>query len=461
MFIDGVALGQTPIYDLQQCIEMARTKNPTVLQARLGLQINQIQLDQSKANRNPVVNSSANHNYNFGRSIDVGTNQFVTRKIQSNNFSITSAVTLFNGYQLQNLVKQNNVQLAVGKKDLEVINNNISLAVANAYLQILLAEEQLQTTIKQKEITEAQLLRAKLLYEAGKMSRSSVVNIEAQLAGDDLAIVLSQNNVRSGYAQLTTLIQAENYSSFLIDKPNINAERSLTVSEITEVLEKAQSQMPEVEREKLKMQTAMLGMKISKGAYYPKLSLIAGLNTVYSESRIEYVNQRLNEKRVGYTEVSREYVLAPFYEYDTKVSPFGTQLKDNFGQNISLSLSVPIYNNSRVKNNVKISTMNYEISKMLLDNTLSQLKNDVIQAYANWESAKARFTSSLQNEKAQKLNFDFTKERFDAGLLNSVELLNAKNLWSTAQGNTIQARYELVFRRVILDFYKGIPLSLQ
>ncbi len=105
--------------------------------------------------------------------------------------------------------------------------------------------------------------------------------------------------------------------------------------------------------------------------------------------------------------------------------------------------------------------LNYEISKVAMDNTTIQLRNYVIQAYANWESARARYISSVQNETAQKLNFDFTKERFDAGLLNSVELLNAKNLWSNAQGNTVQAQYELVFRKIILDFYQGNPLSLE
>ena len=445
---------------LTQCINIAKAKNISLQQAQLSLASGKIQLDQSKTNRLPNLNGNAGHNYNFGRSIDPFTNQFVNQSIQSNNFSLSSNVTLFNGFQLQNTIKQNENNLKVAEKDLEVLNNNISLSVATLYLQILLNEEQLKNSLQQKTLTEAQLKRARQMYEAGNISRSSVVNLEAQLSNDDMAIVNAKNTIRNGYAQMATLLQMTNYEDFTIENPVVNVPASPTPT-VAQIIEKSLNVMPEIERDKLQLQSSLIGLEIAKGAYYPRLVLFGNMNTVYSQSRKERYDISTNFVTIGTVEGTNQNVISPFNSYKLRTTPFGQQLGDNFGQGIGLSLSVPIYNNHRVKNNIALSKIDYQNNELILKNTEQQLKNDIVTAHANYENASAQYTASIKNEEAQKLNFEFTNDRFEAGLLNSVELLNAKNQWSTAQINASQAKYEYVFRKLILDFYQGIPLSIK
>lgn len=445
---------------LTQCINLAKAKNISLQQAQLGISADQIQINQSKNNRLPNLNGSGGHNYNFGRSIDPFTNQYVNQSIQSNSFSLSTSITLFNGFQLQNTIKQNENNLKVSEKDLEVLNNNIALNVSTLYLQILLNEEQLKNSLQQKELTEAQLIRARQMYEAGNLSRSSVVNLEAQIANDDMAIVNAKSTIRNAYAQMATLLQMTNYEDFVIENPTISIPTGATPT-IEQIIEKSLITMPEIEREKLKMQSSLIGLEIAKGAYYPRLVLFGSVNTVYSQSRKERYDITTNFATIGVVEGTNQNVISPFSDYKLRTTPFGRQISDNFGQGIGLSLSVPIYNNHRIKNNIALSKINYNSNQLNLQSTEQQLKNDIVTAYANYENANSKYLASIKNEEAQKLNFEFTNERFEAGLLNSVELLNAKNQWSTAQINASQSKFEYVFRKLILDFYQGIPLSIK
>jgi outer membrane protein len=456
----NAAFGQE-ILDLRQCITIAQAKNISLKQAALSLENGKLQVSQNKANRLPNLNASAGHTYNFGRSIDPFTNQFNNQSIQSNNFSLSSGVILFNGFQIQNSIKQSEQALAVNSKDLEVLNNNISLSVSSLYLQILLNEELLNNFVLQKSLTAAQLERANSMFAAGNVSKSSVVNLEAQLASDDNLIVSAKNSIRNSYAQLAALIQMDDYNAYRIAKPELPKNTDDKMASLNEIIQKAQTLMPEIEREKLRLEQALTGIEIAKGAYYPRLSMFANLNTVYSESRKERYDIENTFIPVGFVEGSNERVLSPISTYKLKTTAFGQQLSDNFGQSIGLSLSVPIFNNYRVKNNVELGQIAYRQNQFTLENTALTLKNDIITAYANYENAVAALKSAQENTIAQQLNYDFTSDRFEAGLLNSVELLNAKNQWNTAQTNLTRARYEHIFRKLILDFYQGLPLRIE
>lgn len=453
------AFSQTRL-SLETCIQTALSKNISLQQATLGLENNRIQVNQSKTNRLPTVNGSAGHNYNFGRSIDPFTNQYITQSIQSNNFSVSSSMVLYNGFQLQNTIKQNENNLKVAEKNLEVLQNNISLNVANQYLQILLSNEQLKNARLQKSLTESQLKRAGELYEAGNQSRSSVVNLEAQVANDQVAIVNAESAVRNGYAQLAALLQESDYNNIRIQPIEVTEPAALGAS-LNTIIEKSFEAMPEIDRDKLQMQSSLIGLEIAKGAYMPRLSLFANLNTVYTQSRKERYDVQQSFITIGQVEGTGQNVLSPYSTYKLRTTAFGRQLADNFGQSLGLSLSVPIYNNGRIKNNVELNKISYRNNALVLENTKQTLRNNIITAYANYENAKATYLAAVQNEKSQKTNFDFASDRFDAGLVNSVELLNAKNTWVTATNNTLQARYEYVFRKLILDFYQGLPLRIQ
>ncbi len=446
---------------LQACIDLAKSKNIQLLQGQLAIDNGQIQLTQSKMNRMPSLNASAGHAYNFGRSIDPFTNQYNNQTIQSNSFSLNTGVVLFSGFQLKNSIIQSGINLKISEKDLEVLHNNVLLSVSSLYLQTLLNHSLLKNADIQLAQTQAQLERTRILFENGTVSRSSLVNLEAQLESDRSNRILAENNLRSAYVQLATLLQWEDYGSLKIIQPDLS---KITISEsnyvLTDILQSALSGLPEVEREKLRFQSAEMSERIAKGALYPRLTFFANLNTVYSQSRKERYDVQSSWIPVGVVEGTNQAVLSPISVYKLRTTPFGNQLSDNFGQGLGINLSIPIYNNHRVINNIALSQIQAEQSRLSMENTKQTIRNDVITAFANFENAKAQWNAAVKNLEAQNVNYEFSKESFESGMLNSTDLINAGNVRALAQSNLIRSQYEYVFRRLILDFYLGKPLSI-
>jgi outer membrane protein len=165
-------------------------------------------------------------------------------------------------------------------------------------------------------------------------------------------------------------------------------------------------------------------------------------------------------EEIGITETSNELVYAPDPQFTFNKVAFGKQLADNLGQSFGVSLSVPIFNGYRNKMNVENAKVNTEISTLGLESTKNQVRADVTTAYTNLKAAKSRYDASLASEIAQEKNFEFSQARFDAGMMNSVDLLNAKNMWFQSQINTTNSKYEYIFRNLIIEFYQGNPLKL-
>lgn len=449
-------------WSLERCIEHALTHNIGIQQQLLAVDRSETGVLQSKANMLPTLNANAGHNYNFGRTIDPFTNQFVNQSIQSNNFSLQTGVVLFNGLQNQNNLKQSKIDLQAALKDVDVLKNNVSLNVSTLYLQIVQAKKQVEIAQSQLDITEAQLERSKKLLEGGVVNRLAVLNLEAQKANDQLTLVNAENSLNQATISLKTLLMLEPSEDFDIEVPRINTDLGSVTASLEEIYQKALAGMPEIKAAELRIQSSELGETIAKGGRSPRLSMFANLNTVYSESRREVEQStQTGFREIGFLQTDGTPVVIPNFEFTYRVTPFGTQLQDNFGQALGFGLNIPILNNLQVHNQIELSRMQIKQQELNLAQAKNQLYTDVSNAYVNAQAARKRYAAALMSERAQKENFDFSSKRYEAGLLNSAELINAKNGWANSQLSTIQALFEYLFRKNILLFYQGEPLSIR
>ena len=177
---------ESSTWTLKQCIDYAIENNIQIKQTRLGVQMAAANLVQSKANLLPKVNANATHGYNFGRSVDPFTNDFVTQKIQSNSFSLSGNLTLFDGMTNYNTVKQKEEDWQAAKYDSDKATNDITLAVAGSYLEILFNRELQEVARTQVILTKGQLERMEKLVKAGSIPRGDLLEIEAQYSIDEL-----------------------------------------------------------------------------------------------------------------------------------------------------------------------------------------------------------------------------------------------------------------------------------
>ncbi len=449
------------IWSLEDCIDHALENNLRIQQQKLGVQVARENLSQTKASRYPNLNTNASHSYNYGRTLDPLTNEFSTERVQTNNFSISSGVTLFSGFQIRNSVERERYDLEASRYDVETMENDIALAVASAYLQILFAKELLEVASNQLDITRQQVARTAKLVDAGTLARGSLLTIQAQEASEELQLVNAESQLRIAYLDLMQLLDLREDVAFEVETPDIELETSEIVGfSPLQIYDAAVQIQPNVRSADIQLAGAEKGLQIAKGGRSPVLSLSGSMGTGYSEARLQISEViELDPQQVGQT-ASGEAVFAPSFNYETSVIPFWDQLDENLNRSVGLMLRIPIFNNYQVKANIGRSKIAMENARLQRQIVRDQLYKTIEQSHQDAHAAFQRYNATEKNVAALEEAFRYTEQRFNVGMVNTIEYNDAKNRLTAAQSELLQAKYEYVFRVQILDFYIGNPISL-
>lgn len=428
----GAVHAQQP-WTLEECIEHAWENNLRLQQQRLTVDLARENLNQSRANQLPNLNGSASHVYSFGRTIDPFTNDFATERVQSNNFSLSSGMNLFSGFQVQNTIKQNRLELEASHLDLEKSYNDVALMVASAYLQVLFSSELVDIAVNQIEISKQQVDRTGKLVEAGALPQGALLTIQAQLATEELQLVNAQNQLDLAYLNLSQILFLAPDQPFSIAFPAADIEPDQEPDQSPmQVFQTAVLQQPEVRSSEIRIGSAERGLSIARGARSPMLRLSGSYGTGYSEASLGMF----------------------------RTKPFADQLKDNLNRSLGLFLSIPVFNNSQARTNISRSKINLENAQLQNQIVREQLFQTIQQAHADAGAALKRYQATEKNLTALEESFRYTEQRFNVGMVNSVEYNDGKNRLAAAQSELLQSKYEYIFRMKILDFYQGKPLSL-
>lgn len=454
---------QIKIWTLKECIEQALQKNISVNQSQLSNEINKLTLEQSRNNRLPSLNASGNQGYSFGRSIDPFSNQFVDQNVRSNNFSLNSGITLFNGFQNTNAINQNTLNYEAGNLDVEKAKNDLMLNVATAYLQTLFAYEQLDNAKRQLEATALQVERTQKLLNAGSVPESNLLQIKAQLAGEKLTLVNSENLLIISKLTLLQLMEIPVTSDFEIEKPLFKEPLSETIPSPEEVYKISLENQPQIKSATIKSNSAMMGIKIAKGLQMPRLILSGSLNTGYSSARnlISYQTQ-FNTQNIGYLQSNPAEMVSSLVPVTTTLKenyPFSKQFKDNFSQSLGLNLTIPIFNNVQVKSSVEKAKINVLNAQLNEQNTKNQLRKSIEQALTDLKSAIKKQAAVKEQTAALELSYLNTEKKYALGMVNAIDFLIEKNNYTKAQSELLQAKYDFIFKMKVLDFYMGKPLT--
>jgi len=449
-------------WTLEKCLSHALENNIQIKQQRLNSEIKALDLIQSKAALIPTLNASGSHTYNFGRTIDMYTNDFATSRVQSNNFYVSTGMTIFNGFQLLNTVKQNKLERDAAMYDTEKMQNDISLAIATAYLQVLFNYEYLDIKAAQLDISKQQTTQTQKLVEAGALPQSAFYSIEAQLAAEELQYVNAENMLNMSYLTLTQLLDLPTIEGFTIYRPAIEVEQfSLPALSSSYIYNTALQLQPEIKSAELKVKSALTGLSIARSYGLPSISLRGSYGTGYSGASREIVDFFVTgQTPIGFTE-SLEIVYGPSIDYITQVKPFKEQLNDNLNSSLGFYLNIPIFNNLQSRTAISKSRILIENANYNLQNTKNQLNKDIQQAYADAVSAYNRYMASQKAVIANETSYNYMEQRYALGMLNIIEYNDAKVKLDNARSELLQSKYEYVFRIKILDFYMGKPIEIK
>lgn len=414
-------------WSLRQCISYALEHNITVKQQDVTKQQREIDLNTAKNSRLPDLNGSASQNWSFGRGL-TSENTYSDTNTSSTSFSLGTSVPLFSGLKIPRTIELNKLNLEAATADMEKARNDISVQVAQAYVQILYDLEMRDVAQRQISIDSMQVARLKEMYRNGKASGVDVAQQEATLAQSRLTYTQADNDCRLAVLALTQLLELPSPEGFAIIRPDagvIDPSAGAVPPSPDEIYQEAITFKPEIKAELYRLKSTEMNIKIAQSALLPTLSLNAGIGSNY-------------------------YKTSGF-----KAESFGRQMRNNFSQYIGLSLNVPIFNRFATRNSIRSAKLERETQQLQLDNVRKNLYKEIQQAYYNTIAARAKYESSMEASRSNKAAFDLMSAKYEYGKANITEFNEAKNNWLKAESDLVIAKYEYVYDTSLIDFYRG------
>jgi outer membrane protein len=284
------------------------------------------------------------------------------------------------------------------------------------------------------------------------------------LSSEELAAVNTQNALLQSYLDLWLLIEIKPDTSYKVEKPSID---EINIADEPKSLDAIYlefvKQSPDVLAAEQRLRGSELSYHMARGGRSPRLTLSAGFNSFYTTQSSTGVGDLLYRTTViG----AGDYNGTPIPVYSTvptgyasyQTTPFSNQFTRNLGSNIGLNLSVPIFNGWNVNTNVQKSRMSVESTKLTEKLTKNNLYRSIAQSYVDFKSSFKRYQANEENLLANKESYEVAEKQFELGGMSIADYLNTKNGYIRADADFTQAKYELVFRRKVLDFYLGKPL---
>lgn len=429
VFIGFQSYAQDNVWTLQECVAYALENNIEVKQSALEVELAEIDRLDAIGNFLPSLNGQASLTSNSGLSINPTTNEFENTRFTSFSGSATTAVTLFDG--LRNFRQLQRAKLAglASQYSLELMKDNISLFVANSYLQVLFNKKTLEVLLSQNLVTKNQLERTKELVDAGVLPEGDLLEIRATSADELQRIVVAENNIRISLISLAQTLLIKDYENFEIAEEDYEVfGADILLKEPAELIAKAKEERYEIQVAEVNRELAQTDVEISRGAYYPTLNAFFNYNTRYANN-------------------------------DPFSRNFTDQLYENDGTTYGLQLNIPILNGFGVRNQVKRNKINVRRAEFQLEQAELDLEADVYQALVDAKGALKAYEAALVALEAQELAYAYASERFDVGLTNAFDFSQAKSRFENAQTEVVRAKFDYIFKLKVIELYFGIPVN--
>jgi outer membrane protein len=452
-------------WTLRELIDYAISNNLTVKRSTYGVRNSEINLLQSKMTMLPSLNANGNYGINWGRTIDPTTNIFTENEIQNSNLGATSALLLWNGFRLFYNLKQSETELDAVNEDLIKARNDVILQVITLYLNVVFNKELYNVAQVQVRSTQEQLDRTRRLAEAGSVPMADVLNLDAQLATNELSVIQQENALNLSLLQLKQALQLPASTPMDVEIPSVTVDTQQSIMKSAdEIYEIATMTMPEIKAADLRKRSSMFAFKSTRGNLYPRISINASYNTVYSDARQQFfpdggtsiVTQQIGFVGGTFEPVFRD-VSVPTGEI--RVPSIGDQYRENRGRSVGLNLQIPIFNGLQARSAMQRAAINRELADISFLETSNQLRQTVETAYNNAIASLKTYNSTERQLKARDEAFRMTSQRYNLGAANFVDYQVAENNLFQAQSDLLRAKYDFIFRKKVLDFYQGLPLE--
>lgn len=420
------------LWGLTDCFQYAAAHNIQVNVLKLDQQLAAEDLIAAKGIQSPSLSASIGNIFTNANSNAYGNGSLVNQLTTSGVYAFNSSVVLWNDNAIKNTIKQRDLLNQSAELSVQQSLNNLTLSITAAFLNILLAKENLTYVNDVVSTSEARVKQGQQFYDAGSIAKKDLLQLQATLAGDKYLQVQVQNDIRQNTLTLRQLLQLPVDTTFDVALP-----ATLVLPRMLPSLKEAQSlalnSFPEIKIAKLGIDISELDIRKAKAGFKPVLTASGALGTSYSDVITNSVNSKTN---------------------------YFTQTGNNFYQRAGLTLSIPIFSNYINKTNLAKANIIFKNAFLNYQNNALVLSQAVEQAYLNASNALQSYNAAEVQLKAASESYRIVNEQFKLGAVNSYDLLQQRNQYIQAIQAFTQAKYSAVLQEKIYEFYTGQPVTL-
>ena len=436
--IPMAAFAQVPQrWSLKDCIEYSMEHNIQLKMEKISLEESEISVKSAKAALFPSLSLSTSQNGRYQPYFEDGGNSFVTSDgsggsrvsssrehfSYSGSYGINAGMTLYNGGKNIKNIKQQKLSRDIARLSVSERENALKEEIAKLFVQILYSTDAIEVNKATLEAARESLKQGEEKYAVGKISRSEVVQLEAQVKNADYQLVNAEAMAAQYKLQLKQLLEITDENDIKISVPEASDVLALTpLASVTEVYNAALLNRPEVESSSLASESSDLAVKIAKAGYSPTLSFNAGAGTSNS---------------------------------DNSDNSFGHQLKYNLNCSMGVTLSVPLYDNRATKSNIQKAKLQASSSRLQEQSVRKELYATVENLWQDANSAQKKFIAAKSNVESAQESYNLVSEQFAVGLKNATELLTERTSLLDAQQELLQSKYTAILSVQLLKFYMG------
>lgn len=452
------------VWSLERCVQYAIDHNISIKQDSLTARQARYTLKQSQLSQLPALSANGSYGRSFGRSINPTTNQFVDANYNFVSASGNGNLLLWGWMQVRNTIEKNRYSLEASLADLDQLRDDISLNVANSFLATVLAQEQIEISKKQVALSQAQLDQTRAFADAGRLPELNVAQLESQVATDSSNLINAIANYNAAVLDLKSLLNLDFSEPFSIKVPDVEVNDQMKVYSIQpeEVYQKARAHFGSVKGSQLRVTAAEKGLAATRANLYPQVALGYQIGTNWANNYFsyQYTNELLGLQPIGFTGRTLDTVYQPVYKVVNNPIPLGTQLSNNLRQTVFLGINIPIFNGWQSQYAIRQAKINLASQQLNEYNAELTLKQNVYKAHNSALNSIEKYYAAKRADEAAKRALDFAKKRYDLGLTSTVDLLVTENQEFNAAANLNSAKYDLIFKLKVIDYYLGKELKL-
>lgn len=409
-------------WSVERCMEYAAEHSHAV-------RLQQYDLDASRTERTraigaflPEVYGSVGAQMNFGRAIDPETNTYTDVNTFYNGYGLQASLVVFDGLQRYNELRMARANVAMGRSALQAEKDAVRLRVYKACMDLLYCEGAVEHTQRKRDESRALLHQTEVMAEVGQKSEADVAQMRATLAADDYELTHMQSQTTKALLALKQQMNFPIADTLVVEKPAVDASLLSTDNAYNNV---ALTTNPRIAQAESNVAAARYALRAARGAFLPKLSLSGGVSTSF------YRNMDVG----GH-------------------APFGQQFKNNAGEYVTLSLSIPIFNRLGSVSSVRSRRIALDRARESLNYERSELQRIIAEAVADVENSTKEVQKMKDQVEADSLAAYLTTRKFEEGMASSIDVRTAAVTLLQSRVRLLQSQLTMMYNRQVLAYYE-------